>query len=260
MRLIISPAKKMNVDTDTLAPAGEPVFLEKTGELLARMRELSYEEAKKLWGCNEKLARQNFERFQSMDLRRGLTPAILSYEGIQYQYMAPAVFEDGMLSWVQEHLRILSGFYGVLRPMDGVTPYRLEMQARLSVCGCRDLYEFWGGRICEEALRAGNSDKIILNLASKEYSRCVERYLKPDEQFITCIFGEWSGGKIVQKGTYAKMARGEMVRFLAEHQAESPEEAKRFDRLGYTFDSGHSDDAVYVFIRAEKELQEQQVR
>ena len=80
MRLIISPAKKMNVDTDTLAPAGEPVFLEKTEELLARMRELSYEEAKKLWGCNEKLARQNFERFQSMDLRRGLTPAILSYE------------------------------------------------------------------------------------------------------------------------------------------------------------------------------------
>ena len=88
----------------------------------------------------------------------------------------------------------------------------------------------------------------------------MERYLKPDEQFITCIFGEWSGGKIVQKGTYAKMARGEMVRFLAERQAESPEEAKRFDRLGYTFDSGHSDDAVYVFIRAEKELQEQQVR
>lgn len=270
MKLIISPAKKMNVDTDTLAPLGEPALLEKTKTLLARMRELSYEEAKKLWGCNEKLARQNFERFQTMDLRRNLTPAILSYEGIQYQYMAPAVFEDRMLSWVQAHLRILSGFYGVLKPMDGVTPYRLEMQARLSVGGCRDLYEFWGDRIYEEVCAgmgrksgnvssayagdsagdAGNGERVILNLASKEYSRCVERFLGPEDRFITCVFGEWSGKKIVQKGTYAKMARGEMVRFLAERQARSPEEAKKFARLGYTFDGEHSDEASWVFIRS----------
>ena len=112
MRVIISPAKKMNVDTDTLAPQGVPAFLDKTEELLARMRELSYEEAKKLWGCNEKLARQNFERFRTMDLRRNLTPAILSYEGIQYQYMAPAVFEEEMLSWVQSHLGFCPAFTG----------------------------------------------------------------------------------------------------------------------------------------------------
>ena len=260
MKLIISPAKKMNMEEDLLEVRSLPAFLDRTQVLLDYMQGLDRNQAKTLWKCNDAIADLNYARIQSMDLHSRLTPAILAYEGIQYQYMAPAVFEDRMLSWVQEHLRILSGFYGVLRPMDGVTPYRLEMQARLSVCGCRDLYEFWGGRICEEALRAGNSDKIILNLASKEYSRCVERYLEPDERFVTCIFGEWSGGKIVQKGTYAKMARGEMVRFLAERQAESPEEAKRFDRLGYTFDSGHSDDAVYVFIRAEKELQEQQVR
>ena len=256
MRVIISPAKKMNVDTDTLAPQGVPAFLDKTEELLARMRELSYEEAKKLWGCNEKLARQNFERFRTMDLRRNMTPAILSYEGIQYQYMAPAVFEEEMLSWVQSHLRILSGFYGVLKPMDGVTPYRLEMQARLSAGGSRDLYDFWGSRICEE-ICAGDADSgepagVIINLASKEYSRCVERFLRPETRFITCIFGEWSGGKIAQKGTYAKMARGEMVRFLAERRAESPEEAKKFDRLGYVFDEEHSDNTSWVFIRTEE--------
>ena len=263
MRLIISPAKKMNVDTDTLAPLGEPVLLEKTEALLSRMRELSYEEAKALWGCNEKLARQNFERFQDMDLRRGLTPAILSYEGIQYQYMAPAVFEERMLAWVQEHLRILSGFYGVLKPMDGVTPYRLEMQARLSVGEARDLYEFWGGSLCEEicgaavdggdggaaAASGGGVREVVLNLASKEYSRCIEKYLRPEDRFITCVFGEWSGGKIVQKGTYAKMARGEMVRFLAERQAEQPEEARDFDRLGYRFAPEHSDEKSYVFVR-----------
>ena len=263
MKLIISPAKKMNVDTDTLAPLGEPVLLEKTEELLSRMRELSYEEAKTLWGCNEKLARQNFERFQDMDLRRGLTPAILSYEGIQYQYMAPAVFEERMLAWVQEHLRILSGFYGVLKPMDGVTPYRLEMQARLSVGEARDLYAFWGGSLCEEicgaavdggdggaaAASGGGVREVVLNLASKEYSRCIEKYLRPEDRFITCVFGEWSGGKIVQKGTYAKMARGEMVRFLAERQAEQPEEARDFDRLGYRFAPEHSDEKSYVFVR-----------
>ena len=263
MKLIISPAKKMNVDTDTLAPLGEPVLLEKTEALLSRMRELSYEEAKALWGCNEKLARQNFERFQDMDLRRGLTPAILSYEGIQYQYMAPAVFEERMLAWVQEHLRILSGFYGVLKPMDGVTPYRLEMQARLSVGEARDLYAFWGGSLWslwEEIGGAavdggaavaskGGVREVVLNLASKEYSRCIEKYLRPEDRFITCIFGEWSGGKIVQKGTYAKMARGEMVRFLAERQAERPEEARDFDRLGYRFAPEHSDEKSYVFVR-----------
>ena len=247
MRLIISPAKKMNVDTDTLAPLGEPVYLDKTEELLERLRELSFEEAKKLWGCNEKLARMNYDRIQDMNLRAGLTPAVLSYEGIQYQYMAPAVFEEHMLSWVQSHLRILSGFYGVLKPMDGVTPYRLEMQARLPVGEAKDLYGFWGGRIYQEVYK--ESDRTLLNLASKEYSRCVESFLEPEDRFITCVFGEWSGGKIVQKGTYAKMARGEMVRFLAERQAEKPEEAREFDRLGYRFVSGQSDENTYVFVR-----------
>lgn len=247
MRLIISPAKKMNVDTDTLAPFGEPVYLDKTEELLERLRELSFEEAKKLWGCNEKLARMNYGRIQDMNLRAGLTPAVLSYEGIQYQYMAPAVFEEHMLSWVQSHLRILSGFYGVLKPMDGVTPYRLEMQARLPVGEAKDLYGFWGGRIYQEVYK--ESDRTLLNLASKEYSRCVESFLEPEDRFITCVFGEWSGGKIVQKGTYAKMARGEMVRFLAERQAEKPEEARKFDRLGYRFVSGQSDENTYVFVR-----------
>ena len=247
MRLIISPAKKMNVDTDTLAPLGEPVYLDKTEELLERLRELSFEEAKKLWGCNEKLARMNYDRIRDMNLRAGLTPAVLSYEGIQYQYMAPAVFEEHMLSWVQSHLRILSGFYGVLKPMDGVTPYRLEMQARLPVGEAKDLYGFWGGRIYQEVYK--ESDRTLLNLASKEYSRCVESFLEPEDRFITCVFGEWSGGKIVQKGTYAKMARGEMVRFLAERQAEKPEEAREFDRLGYRFVSGQSDENTYVFVR-----------
>lgn len=246
MRVIISPAKKMNVDTDTLEPAGLPVFLKETEEIMEWMQSLSFSEMKKLWGCNEKIAELNFKRFEEMELRRGLTPALLSYEGIQYQYMAPAVFEEGQYEYVQEHLRILSGFYGVLRPMDGVTPYRLEMQAKVKLSGKKDLYDYWGERLYQEVL---DESRIIVNLASKEYSRCVERYLCPQDTFITCVFGEYVNGKVRQKGTYAKMARGEMVRFMAENKIDSPEEMKNFRRMGYVFREELSDKQNYVFVR-----------
>ena len=246
MRIIISPAKKMNVREDILNYRNLPVFLEETDRIMDWMKSLSLEEAKALWGCNEKLAKQNFERFAKMEIRRRLTPAILSYEGIQYQYMAPAVFENQMLAYVQEHLRILSGFYGVLKPLDGVTPYRLEMQAKAKVDGAGDLYDFWGDRLYREVL---DDSHIIINLASKEYSKCIEKYLLPKDRFITCIFGELSNGKVVQKGTYAKMARGEMVRFMAENNISEPEDMKQFNRLEYRFADHLSTDMEYVFIK-----------
>ena len=247
MKIIISPAKKMNVDTDTFACPELPVFLSQTKELMAYLKALSYEEAKKLWSCNDKIATQNFERYAHMDLEKGLTPAILSYEGIQYQYMSPVVFSETALDYVQKHLRILSGFYGILKPFDGVTPYRLEMQAKASIGDCKDLYEYWGSRLYEQLTADG--DRIILNLASKEYSKCIEKYLQPDDLYITCIFGEKVNGKIVQKGTLAKMARGEMVRYLAENAIDSLEGVKKFQGLNYKFSAELSDKKEYVFLK-----------
>ena len=130
MRIILSPAKRMNEDLDTLAPQGLPIYIGHTEEILSWLREQSQESLQKLWKCNDKIAAQNVERLEHMDLYSRLTPALLSYEGIAYQYMAPVVFEDAQFDYVQKHLRILSGFYGVLRPMDGVVPYRLEMQTK----------------------------------------------------------------------------------------------------------------------------------
>lgn len=245
MKIIISPAKKMNMDTDTLAPESLPVFLEETEELLAWMRQLSRPEAKELWRCNDRIADQNYQRFQEMNLRKNLTPAVISYEGIQYQYMAPAVFEESQMEYIRDHLKILSGFYGVLRPFDGVVPYRLEMQAKASEAG--DLYRFWGDKLYRELKK--DEETFILNLASKEYSRCIEKYLQPGDVFLTCVFGELEDGKVKQKGTYAKMARGEMVRYLAENQVEDMEEIKNFDRLGYRFDEGLSSDREYIFLK-----------
>ena len=246
MRIILSPAKKMNINTDDLAPCGFPAFMEQTEEIVHFLKGLSYREAKKLWACNDRIAEQNYDRLQQMDLYHQLTPAILSYEGIAYQYMAPSVFENGQFAYVQEHLRILSAFYGVVRPMDGVTPYRLEMQAKAKIAGAKDLYDYWGDRLYREVL---DDSRILINLASKEYSRCIEKYLQPEDVYITCVFGEFSGEKIVQKGVYAKMARGEMVRFMAENRISSPEEMKGFDRLGYTFRADLSDERTYIFIK-----------
>ncbi len=246
MRIIISPAKKMRVDTDSLPWRDLPHFLDRTEQLLKILRDMDAAGLKKLWKCSDQIAALNTQRLAHMELRRGLTPAILSYEGIQYQYMAPNVFTVREYEYVQEHLRILSGFYGVLRPFDGVTPYRLEMQAKLAADGAKDLYGFWGDALARQLL--GETD-CILNLASKEYSLCLSRYITPTARFITCVFGEEKNGKVVEKGTMCKMARGEMVRYLAENQITDPKEVKNFDRLNYRFDEVRSDESTYVFLR-----------
>lgn len=246
MRIIISPAKKMIVDTDSLAPEGLPRFLDRTERLKAALEGMSAGELQKLWKCNDAIAAENVERLKTMDLRRGLTPAVLAYEGIQYRYLAPGVLEREPLAYIGEHLRILSGFYGLLGPFDGVTPYRLEMQARLAVDGCRDLYAFWGDQL---AGALAEETDTVLNLASREYSRAVEPWLPDSVRFITCTFGELREGKIVEKGTMCKMARGQMVRWLAEQRAEGPDDVRAFAELGYRFSSGHSDQDHLVFIK-----------
>ena len=155
--------------------------------------------------------------------------------------------EAAQLDYLREHLRILSGFYGLLRPFDGVTPYRLEMQARLSVDGCRDLYDFWGNALARQL--ASETD-FVLNLASKEYSRAVEPHLPKSVRFLTCTFGEWKDGKVVEKGTMCKMARGQMVRWLAENKVTNWADIRAFDQLGYQFQPELSNGSHYVFLKS----------
>ena len=247
MRIIISPAKKMRRDEDSFAPRSLPAFLPEAKRLMSALRAMTPEALQRLWNCGDAIARQNVERLKSMDLERNLTPAILSYEGIQYQYMAPGVLEADQLAYIRDHLRILSGFYGLLRPFDGVTPYRLEMQAKLAVDGCRDLYAFWGGKLAQAL--AGEAG-WVLDLASKEYSRAVLPHLPACVPVVSCLFGELRpDGKAVEKGTLCKMARGEMVRWLAEHRVERPEELPAFQGLGYRYDEGRSTRSRLVFLR-----------
>lgn len=209
------------------------------------LKKKSGAELQKLWCCNEKIAEENVQRLADMDLTGNLTPAILSYDGIAYTYMAPVVFEDTHYDYVQENLRILSAFYGVIKPMDGIVPYRLEMQAKAAISGYKNLYDYWGDSLYKEIR---DESGLFINLASKEYSKCIEKYLTRDDTFITCIFAELKDGKLLQNGVHVKMARGEMVRFMAEYDIHDPEKLKDFDRLHYHFSKEHSSENTFVFL------------
>jgi len=245
LRVIISPAKKMNVDTE-FDIHNMPCFLDKTEFLMKYIQCLCYEEAKILWKCNDKIARTSFEYFSNMSLTEKLTPAIIAYEGIQYQYLAPNVFDIQQLDYIENHLNILSGFYGILKPFDGVVPYRLEMQTALKLSGYRNLYDYWGDSLFKKLYE---DTDIVLNLASKEYSKCIENYLSDQVQFISCTFGEYKEGKIITKGTLAKMARGEMVRYMAEEKIEKISEIKKFNSFGYRYSIDESSNKNMVFIK-----------
>ena len=246
MRIIVSPTKQMVSGDGCVAPAGAPVYKDKAQQVLSYLQSLSFQEAMKLWGCSQKLAQEAFEVVQDANLENGLTPAVLAYDGIAFKYMAPSVFEQGQFDYLQDHLRILSGMYGVLRPLDGITSYRLEMQAKAAVNGSKNLYDFWGKSLYDQVM---DESGVVVNLASKEYSRCIERYLTQDDAMITCVFGQIEHGRVVQKGVYAKMARGDMVRFMAEGSIEDPEEIQSYNRMGYVFDEDRSSQTEYVFIK-----------
>lgn len=246
MKIIISPAKKMNNECAFMKDSSIPVFMHKTKQLHEYLKSLSYDELKKLLVCNDEIAMLNYKRYQSMNLEEHTTPALLSYEGIQYKYMAPDVFEESYYAYVNEHLRILSGFYGVLKPMDGVLPYRLEMQAKLKTDFCKNVYDFWKDDLYKEITK---DNHIILNLASDEYSKTVLKYCTNEDRVIHCIFGELVNGKVKEKGVYVKMARGEMVRYMAEHNIKNIEEIKKFNRLHFVYNEELSKENSYVFIK-----------
>lgn len=256
MRFIVSPAKKMNIVDDSLAWRDLPVFLDRTEVLAEAVRALSFDDARTLWRCSEPLAQLNFERYSTMDAREGvLTPAILAYEGIQYQHLAPQVMTADQLDYLQKHLRILSGFYGVLHPFDGVVPYRLEMQTQLVVAGARNLYEFWGERLYEQL---ASEASVVVNLASVEYAKAVLPFAQTAgapgaatecPRVVTCLFGTIDArGRLVQRSTAAKAARGSMMRWCAEHNVNEVEELREFAVAGYRFAPERSDESTLVFV------------
>ena len=223
-----------------------PVFQKESEELSRHMKGFSQKELSDILKCSQPLARDAWEKYESMG-RGPTSPALFSFEGIQYQYMGSRILEEGQYVYLQNHLRILSALYGVLRPMDGIEPYRLEMETKISVNGTKGLYDYWKDRLWREVYR---KEDTVLNLASEEYAKGIRKYVTGKQKFLTCRFLERKGEKLLEKGVHVKMARGRMVRFLAEQKAENPERAKDFSELGFRFWKEEGEE--YLFLKEEE--------
>ncbi|PEG91311.1 MULTISPECIES: peroxide stress protein YaaA [unclassified Lactobacillus] len=244
MKIIIAPAKIMKIDRDSFPIQSKPQFLDKTRILERFLKSSSNEQLKDLWHASENVTKQSILQLENMNLDERLTPAILAFSGIQYQYMAPDLFTQPALDYIQKNLRILSGFYGMLRPFDGVCPYRLELNTKM--VGFRDysLYHFWGSDIAENLFQ---EDNIVIDLASKQYTRLVKPYLSQGRQLITVDFQELKNDKWKTVGVHAKMARGEMVRYIAEKQIKNPTDLQDFNDFEFQFEPDVSTKDHYVF-------------
>ena len=236
----------MKVDTDGWITPTVPFFIEKSKRIVDLAKDLETDIVKELWACSDLLTKKSIEMLRVHSFTSLQTPAILSYDGIAFTHMAPNVFEKEMFDYVEENLIILSGVYGALRPSDGVMPYRLEMQAPLKIDDKETLYEYWGNRIYNYI---HPSDGVIINLASKEYSDSITPYISKGDRLVDIVFLEEHNSKLVTKATFAKMARGEMVRYMAQNNVSCVEELKNFNALGYSFRPDLSSSNKIVFER-----------
>ena len=191
MKIIISPAKKMRRE-EYVAPLHRPMFLKEAGELLSFLRSLSDSEKAKVWKVKGALLSSSLSSLSMLSLEDSGSPAIFSYDGIQYTYMSPSSFTDSMLEYAEKNLRIISGLYGLLRPLDGVGTYRLEMESPISIPGYGDLYSYWGGKIASSLME---DDRLLVNLASAEYSKAVLPYLPSTVTVVTPVFLDWEKGR-----------------------------------------------------------------
>lgn len=266
LQVIISPAKQMRAAQDAFEVLGIPPFVRETARLHRALLDIERNEGsgglQALWNVSDKLLTVCLDTLHEFmlvlrdadladpDIARRISPAVMSYHGIQYQSMAPEVMDSAQLAWLQDHLWILSGLYGCVRPFHAVEPYRLEMGAKLAVDDARDLYAFWGDKLAR-AIDPAGSNTTIVNLASVEYAKAVLPHLAGDATAVTCLFGEGvRNGKPIQRSTASKKARGSMVRWMAENKLEDASELTAFN-IGYRHIPELSDKNTLVFMNAQ---------
>ncbi|WP_313133195.1 peroxide stress protein YaaA [Anaerocolumna sp.] len=245
MKVIISPAKNMRVVTRENRILTDPQYINKTKQLASILKEYPPFELESLMHVNSKLAMETFVDLQNWTVNKQDTPALLAYHGLQYKNIDPDTFTKEDFEFAGETIRILSGLYGMLKATDKVCPYRLEMQCKLDING-KNLYGFWNGLLYEELFQ---NQEIVINLASKEYSSVIEPYLLPFDRMITCDFKIMKGGKLRTLATEAKMARGQMVRYIIKNRITKPEKLKGFSWNDYYFETLESRENRYTFIK-----------
>lgn len=256
MHFVISPAKSLDFETPApIETASQPRFLDRSAALIETLRPLSPADLAKLMDISDPLAVLNVTRYA--DWRPEHAPgnakqAVLAFNGDVYEGLDAASLSAADLAYAQDHLRILSGLYGVLRPLDLIHPYRLEMGTKLANPGGKDLYAFWGETLTDslnaELAQAPAGSAALVNLASEEYFKAVKPK-KLAAPVIDCVFEDWKGGKYKIISFYAKRARGLMARYAITNRIDRPEGLKGFDLEGYGFDADASEARRLVFRR-----------
>lgn len=257
MLFVVSPAKNLDYDTPSAyAKTSQPRMLDDAELLVERARELSPQQLGSLMKISDKLASLNAVRFN--EWCQPFTPenakaAVFAFNGDVYAGFNATTLKPAALDYAQQHMRILSGLYGVLRPLDLMQPYRLEMGTKLDNVRGKDLYAFWGRRIAEQLnrdLEAVGANQLI-NLASNEYFKAVDTKVL-NASIITPVFKDTKQGKLKVISFYAKKARGMMGRYIVEQQVKTLEQLKSFDEAGYKYDKSLSSDIELVFTRTEQ--------
>ena len=256
MLFVLSPAKAL--DYDTPAHVSEhtfPQFIPQSQELIGVLQQQSPQQIAALMDLSDALAGLNVARYQAWTPRfttQNAKQAVLAFNGDVYEGLDAKSLSRDDLQWAQSHVCILSGLYGVLRPLDLMQPYRLEMGTRLATAKGRNLYQFWGTQLAEYLNRCAAEDAapVVVNLASEEYFKSVDKTaLKP--RVVTCVFEEFKGGSYKVISFLAKRARGLMARYAVLHRVHTVDQLKAFDAEGYAFVADASTDDRLVFRRHE---------
>lgn len=252
MLMLISPAKSLDFEsTFKIKESTKPVFQNKANQLIKKLKKYSVEELQDLMDLSYDLAQLNYDRFrlwQENPEAPATKQALPAFTGEVFRGIDAATLSEKDIAWAQDHLRILSGLYGILRPLDRIQPYRLEMGTKLSIAEHKNLYRFWGDSITKETGKIPAAGDYTINLASKEYMKSV----KPSQlkaKIITPVFKDFNKGELKVVTVYAKNARGQMVRYIIKNQITEPEKLKLFDINGYAYDDKLSDEHHMVFVR-----------
>ncbi len=253
MLAIVSPAKKVDFDTPPITDLfSQPDYLDQSALLIKVLKKLSVTDIARLMKISDELAGLNLIRYLSWHLpfdSDNAKQAVLAFKGDVYTGLNAEMFDEGGLMFCQRHIRILSGLYGVLKPLDLIQPYRLEMATRLKTSRGNNLYDFWGERLtlAIESTPA-LEDGVLINLASHEYFKALH-VDKLNARIITPVFKDWKNGQYKIISFYAKKARGLMSRYMIDNELHTPEQLKAFDSDGYQFSPQMSNTNEWVFIR-----------
>lgn len=252
MLIVISPAKTLDYETAPVTDTySQPDFLNHSAELIEQLRTLSVQDVAGMMKLSDKLSSLNVARFESWSpefTTENAKQALLAFKGDVYAGMDAESFNDADFAFAQEHLRILSGLYGLLKPLDLMQPYRLEMGTKLANSRGKDLYQFWGSIITDTLNHELASKHVLINLASNEYFKATKAK-NISARIITPVFKDWKNGQYKIISFYAKKARGLMSRYIIQNQLNDAEHLKDFDLDGYRFADSMSDGDTWTFIR-----------